>query len=56
MLYSIGQVAGLVDVSAQTLRVWESKGLIPKPHRTATNHRRYTGEDVEAIKKYLNRR
>jgi len=54
--YGIGQVAEIVDVSSQSLRLWESQGLIPAPHRTATKHRRYTGDDVEVIKRFLENR
>ncbi|MGC0421773.1 MerR family transcriptional regulator [Embleya sp. AB8] len=43
--WSIGKVAAEVGVSAQTLRVWESQGLLV-PDRTPGGQRRYTDEHI----------
>lgn len=56
MTYSIGEVAKMVEVCPNSLRHWEKKGFIPKPHRRPTNRREYTDEDIRAIKEYLNKR
>ena len=44
--YTVGQVAATVGVSAQTLRVWEAKGLL-QPGRTSGGRRRYSERDLE---------
>lgn len=56
MVYSIGEVAKMLSVSRESLRSWEKQGLITKPYRILTNLRRYTDEDIEAIKKFLEKR
>ena len=56
MDYWIGHVAHLLDVSPQSLRTWEARGLIRKAHRSPTNRRRYTDGDIREIRKYLERR
>jgi DNA-binding transcriptional MerR regulator/quercetin dioxygenase-like cupin family protein len=43
--YKVGEVAELVGVSPQTLRVWEQKGLLV-PKRTNGRHRLYSDDDV----------
>ena len=53
MIYGIGEVSKLLEVSTQSLRKWEKLGLIPKVRSTPTNRRRYTASDVKSIKKYL---
>ena len=44
--YTVGEVAETVGVSAQTLRVWEDKGLLV-PRRSAGGQRLYSDEDVQ---------
>jgi len=56
MAYSIGEVAKILEVSPQSIRLWEKMGFIPSPRRTLTNRRLYTDEDVSAIKRFLKRR
>lgn len=53
MEYSIGQVAKMLNVSAESIRNWERQKLIPKCARRPTNVRRFSFEDVEAIRQLL---
>ena len=53
MTYSIGQVARMLELSTQSIRNWERQELIPKPSRSLTNRRKYTEDDIEAIREYL---
>jgi len=46
---SIGTLADRYGVCAETLRVWERRGLIPAALRTRGGHRRYGDEHVEAL-------
>jgi DNA-binding transcriptional MerR regulator/quercetin dioxygenase-like cupin family protein len=45
-LYSVGEVADAIGVSRQTLRVWESKGLVV-PGRSPGGQRQYSEADLE---------
>jgi DNA-binding transcriptional MerR regulator len=45
-LYRTSEAARIVGVSSQTLRTWESKGLV-QPRRSEGGHRRYAIEDVQ---------
>jgi MerR family transcriptional regulator/heat shock protein HspR len=47
--YMISVAADLVGMHPQTLRIYESKGLI-RPKRTAGNTRLYSEADVERLK------
>jgi DNA-binding transcriptional MerR regulator len=40
-MYSIGELSNRAGVKVPTIRFYEDKGLLPKPHRTAGNQRRY---------------
>lgn len=51
-LYSIGVVAEMLRVHAQTLRLYERKGLVC-PRRTEGQTRRYSAEDVEELARVL---
>lgn len=44
-LVNIGKLSKILNVSPQTIRNWESKGLI-KSYRTLKNHRRYKLSEV----------
>lgn len=48
-LFSIGEVAAMVGISAHTIRAWERRYQVLTPHRTATGQRRYTMADVELL-------
>ena len=47
--YKIREVAELLDIPASTLRFWEKKFTIIKPHRE-NGQRYYTPKDVETIR------
>ncbi|HMK23710.1 MAG TPA: heavy metal-responsive transcriptional regulator [Terriglobales bacterium] len=44
------ELARLVGVSPDTLRLYERKGLLPAPARAANGYRRYSREAVERIR------
>ncbi len=45
----IGQLAKKSGVSSETLRYYESEGLLPKPHRLANGYRDYPEETIQRI-------
>jgi len=47
--YPIGVVARMLNISQQSIRLYEQRGLI-KPKRTPGNTRIYTDEDIEILK------
>lgn len=49
MHFTIGQAAKAAGVTARAVRLYESRGLIPAPDRTATGYRLFTDEDVETL-------
>ena len=48
--YSIAALSKLSGVSCHVLRVWERRYGYPKPDRSAANQRRYSADQVQAIK------
>jgi DNA-binding transcriptional MerR regulator len=46
----IGQVADLAEVSIDTVRFYERRGVLPTPDRTASGYRTYTPATVERIR------
>jgi DNA-binding transcriptional MerR regulator/mannose-6-phosphate isomerase-like protein (cupin superfamily) len=48
--YKVAEAARLAGVSASTLRLWESQGLVV-PGRSETGHRQYSADDVARLKK-----
>jgi DNA-binding transcriptional MerR regulator len=56
MNYSIGEVARQLEICPQTLRNWEKKGFIPKPHRSPIDRRLYSSENIKQIQDYIQRR
>ena len=48
--YKVAEAARLAGVSASTLRLWESQGLVV-PFRSETGHRQYSAEDVARLKR-----
>jgi Cu(I)-responsive transcriptional regulator len=50
----IGEVAKRVGVNIRTLHYYESRGLIPKPARSASNYRLYS-DDTERRVRFIKR-
>lgn len=48
--YKVAEAARLAGVSASTLRLWESQGLVI-PGRSETGHRQYSADDVARLKR-----
>lgn len=48
--YKVAEAAKLAGVSASTLRLWETQGLVV-PTRSGTGHRQYSVEDVARLKR-----
>lgn len=51
-VYSRKEVATLVGVSTQTLRLWEDAGAIPASSRDENDYRYWYEDDIEKIKEY----
>ncbi|MFC7596300.1 MerR family transcriptional regulator [Terrabacter sp. GCM10028922] len=49
-LYGITVAAELVGMRVQNLRLYEARGLL-EPHRTAGGTRRYSGNDLERLRR-----
>lgn len=47
---SVGEVAKEVGISVQAIRLYERKGLIPEPDRTAGGYRMYSKADVLSLR------
>jgi DNA-binding transcriptional MerR regulator len=47
--YSTSQTAQKAGVSRKALRLYEQRGLLPAPMRTAAGYRRYTATDLDAL-------
>lgn len=54
-VYSRKEVAVLVGVSTQTIRLWEDAGSIPQSIRDENDYRYWLEEDVEKIKEYADK-
>lgn len=48
--YKVAEAARLAGVSASTLRLWESQGLVV-PGRSDTGHRQYSTDDITRLKR-----
>lgn len=46
----IGELAKLTDTNNETLRFYESRGLIEEPRRTESGYRLYTEHEVERVR------
>nr|WP_314462741.1 MerR family DNA-binding transcriptional regulator [uncultured Clostridium sp.] len=51
-VYSRKEVANIVGVSTQTIRLWEEAGSIPAPSRDENDYRYWVEDDIERIKEY----
>ena len=49
MQFTIGQAALAAGVTARAVRLYESRGLIAAPSRTAAGYRLFTDEDVNTL-------
>lgn len=47
---TIGELAGRTGLAPATLRMWETRHGFPAPQRLDSGHRRYTENDVDAIR------
>lgn len=52
----IGELARLTDTNNETLRFYESKGLLDAPRRTDAGYRLYTQDDVARVRFILRAR
>jgi len=51
------EVADILGVTKRTLKNWLSRAVIPEPERNPSNrYRRWTLEDVEAVRRFLKER
>ena len=50
---AIKDVAERTGIAAGTIRMWEQRYGFPAPGRTASGYRRYTEDDVDALRKVL---
>ena len=46
---TVGQLAALATVRIDTIRYYEKEGLLPAPHRTEGDHRRYGASDLDRV-------
>ena len=52
--FTIGEVAAMIGFSPHTIRAWERRHKILQPHRTPSNQRRYSVEDIELLREVIN--
>ncbi|HEX5922974.1 MAG TPA: DICT sensory domain-containing protein, partial [Baekduia sp.] len=50
---AIKDVAERTGIAAGTIRMWEQRYGFPAPERTSSGYRRYTEDDVDALRKVL---
>jgi DICT domain-containing protein len=50
---AIKDVSELTGIAAGTIRMWEQRYGFPTPDRTPSGYRRYTEEDVEALRRVM---
>jgi DICT domain-containing protein/predicted DNA-binding transcriptional regulator AlpA len=50
---AIKDVAERTGIAAGTIRMWEQRYGFPSPERTSSGYRRYTEDDVDALRKVL---
>ena len=51
--YSISDAAEALGVTPPTLRSWELRYGLVTPRRTAGGHRRYTEEDIDRLRLFV---
>jgi MerR family transcriptional regulator, mercuric resistance operon regulatory protein len=47
--YSIGALAARSGVKVETIRYYETVGIMPRPARSAAGYRRYTHDDLQRL-------
>ena len=52
MIYKIGEIAKMLNVSKATIYKWEKSGLI-KPFKSSSQHRRFNEKHVAVMRKLL---
>jgi PAS domain-containing protein len=52
--FTIGEVASMIGFSPHTIRAWERRHKILKPHRTPSGQRRYSVDDVDLLREVIN--
>lgn len=50
MLYTVGEMAKILDISASTLRYYDKEGLLPFVQRSSGGIRMFTDKDYEWLK------
>jgi len=48
--FTIGEAAARAGVSADTVRYYERRGVLPRPQRTAAGYRLYSNDVVDRIR------
>lgn len=51
-LYRISEIAAMAGLSTHAIRDWERRYQVVRPHRTASNQRRYTIDDLERLVRF----
>ncbi|XCB30406.1 MerR family transcriptional regulator [Arcanobacterium hippocoleae] len=52
-LYTVGEVAQMLDITVRTLHHWESQGLVNPVERSWSNYRLYAPKDVQRLQQIL---
>lgn len=47
---TIGEIAGEIRLNPKTIRYYEGVGLLPKPQRSESGYRIYSGDDMERLR------
>ena len=50
LYYTIGEVAGMLDVPVSTVRFWENEFDILKPMKNKKGNRMFTAEDIKNLR------
>lgn len=50
MLYSIGEVSKIINLSISTLRYYDKEGLLPNVKRDSSGIRKFSEEDIRGLK------
>lgn len=54
--FNLNQVAGMLQVSKQTIIRYENRGVFPKARRNNINNwREYTEDDIDTLKRIMGR-